>query len=472
MMDKSLALLPSVDQLLVQPRSRAWIQRFSQPLVKEMLQQALQDYRTRLAADQTSALASRQAIIEWVLEKAAIEIDRFAQPILKPVINATGVILHTGLGRAPYARAARDNVTRIMAGYCNLELDLTSGERGERNDAIAGLLCRLTGAEAAVMVNNNAAAVLLALNALCSGKEVIVSRGQLIEIGGSFRLPDVMKKSGAIMREVGTTNKTRRKDYQQAITPNTGALFVAHTSNYRVLGFTEEAGLAELASMAHTHNIPLIHDLGGGVLLDLRRYQLPYEPLVQDSLAAGADVVTFSGDKVLGGPQAGLVVGKRTYIEQIHQDPMMRAVRCDKLVFAAMEATLRLYFAPDALAEENRTLFMISEPVEQVQKRAQTLLNALTADARRQWSAAVKETFGQIGSGALPLEKIPSWAVVLTPPLRKAGRLAQLLRKSTPAIVGYVQDERVFLDMRTVSDEEGRSMAAVVNKLAERSDRQ
>jgi len=472
MMDKSLALLPSVDQLLVQPRSRAWIQRFSQPLVKEMLQQALQDYRTRLAADQTSALASRQAIIEWVLEKAAIEIDRFAQPILKPVINATGVILHTGLGRAPYARAARDNVTRIMAGYCNLELDLTSGERGERNDAIAGLLCRLTGAEAAVMVNNNAAAVLLALNALCSGKEVIVSRGQLIEIGGSFRLPDVMKKSGAIMREVGTTNKTRLKDYQQAITPNTGALFVAHTSNYRVLGFTEEAGLAELASMAHTHNIPLIHDLGGGVLLDLRRYQLPYEPLVQDSLAAGADVVTFSGDKVLGGPQAGLVVGKRTYIEQIHQDPMMRAVRCDKLVFAAMEATLRLYFAPDALAEENRTLFMISEPVEQVQKRAQTLLNALTADARRQWSAAVKETFGQIGSGALPLEKIPSWAVVLTPPLRKAGRLAQLLRKSTPAIVGYVQDERVFLDMRTVSDEEGRSMAAVVNKLAERSDRQ
>jgi len=333
-------------------------------------------------------------------------------------------------------------------------------------------LCRLTGAEAAVMVNNNAAAVLLALNALCSGKEVIVSRGQLIEIGGSFRLPDVMKKSGAIMREVGTTNKTRLKDYQQAITPNTGALFVAHTSNYRVLGFTEEAGLAELASMAHTHNIPLIHDLGGGVLLDLRRYQLPYEPLVQDSLAAGADVVTFSGDKVLGGPQAGLVVGKRTYIEQIHQDPMMRAVRCDKLVFAAMEATLRLYFAPDALAEENRTLFMISEPVEQVQKRAQTLLNALTADARRQWSAAVKETFGQIGSGALPLEKIPSWAVVLTPPLRKAGRLAQLLRKSTPAIVGYVQDERVFLDMRTVSDEEGRSMAAVVNKLAERSDRQ
>jgi len=472
MMDKSLALLPSVDQLLVQPRSRAWIQRFSQPLVKEMLQQALQDYRTRLAADQTSALASRQAIIEWVLEKAAIEIDRFAQPILKPVINATGVILHTGLGRAPYARAARDNVTRIMAGYCNLELDLTSGERGERNDAIAGLLCRLTGAEAAVMVNNNAAAVLLALNALCSGKEVIVSRGQLIESGGSFRRPDVMKKSGAIMREVGTTNKTRLKDYQQAITPNTGALFVAHTSNYRVLGFTEEAGLAELASMAHTHNIPLIHDLGGGVLLDLRRYQLPYEPLVQDSLAAGADVVTFSGDKVLGGPQAGLVVGKRTYIEQIHQDPMMRAVRCDKLVFAAMEATLRLYFAPDALAEENRTLFMISEPVEQVQKRAQTLLNALTADARRQWSAAVKETFGQIGSGALPLEKIPSWAVVLTPPLRKAGRLAQLLRKSTPAIVGYVQDERVFLDMRTVSDEEGRSMAAVVNKLAERSDRQ
>ena len=472
MMDKSLALLPSVDQLLAQPQSQAWIQRFSQPLVKEMLQQSLQEYRTRLAADQTPALASRQAIVERVLEQVGEGIDRFVQPNLKPVINATGVILHTGLGRAPYARAARENVTRMMAGYCNLELDLTSGERGERNDAIAGLLCRLTGAEAAVMVNNNAAAVLLALNALCFGKEVIVSRGQLIEIGGSFRLPDVMKKSGAIMREVGTTNKTRLQDYQQAITKNTGALFVAHTSNYRVLGFTEEAELAELATMAHGQGIPLIHDLGGGVLLDLRQYQLPYEPLVQDSLAAGADVVTFSGDKVLGGPQAGLLVGKRTYIEQIHQDPMMRAVRCDKLVFAAMEATLRLYFTPDTLAEENRTLFMISEPVEQVQKRAQTLLNALTAAARGQWSVEVKETFGQIGSGALPLEKIPSWAVVLTPPLRKAGRLAQLLRESTPAIVGYVQDDRMFLDMRTVSDEEGRSMAAAVNQLAESPARQ
>lgn len=470
MKDKSLALLPSIDQLLIQPRSKAWIQRFSQPLVKEMLQQALQAYRTRLAADPTSAPASRTAIIERVLEHVAEEIDRFAQPNLRPVINATGVILHTGLGRAPYARAARDNVTRIMAGYCNLELELTSGERGERNDAIAGLLCRLTGAEAAVMVNNNAAAVLLTLNALCFGKEVIVSRGQLIEIGGSFRLPDVMKKSGAIMTEVGTTNKTRPKDYERAITENTGALFVAHTSNYRVLGFTEEAELAELASMAHAKGIPLIHDLGGGVLLDLRRYQLPYEPLVQDSLAAGADVVTFSGDKVLGGPQAGLLVGKRTYIEKIHQDPMMRAVRCDKLVFAAMEATLRLYFTPDTLAEENRTLSMISESEEQVQKRAQSLLDALTAAARSQWSANVMKTTCQIGSGALPLEKIPSWAVVLTPPLHKAGRLAQRLRESTPGIVGHVQDDRVFLDMRTVSDEEGRSMAIVLNQLAESLD--
>jgi len=472
MKDKSLALLPSVDQLLMQPQSKAWIRRFSQPLIKEMLQEALQTYRARLSTGRSPALASRQAIIEWVLEKTAEAIDRFAQPNLKPVINATGVILHTGLGRAPYARAARDNVTRIMAGYCNLELDLSSGERGERNDAISGLLCRLTGAEAAVMVNNNAAAVLLALNALCFGKEVIVSRGQLIEIGGSFRLPDVMKKSGAIMKEVGTTNKTRLKDYQQAITKNTGALFVAHTSNYRVLGFTEEAGLAELASMAHDQGIPLIHDLGGGVLLDLRRYHLPYEPLVQDSLAAGADVVTFSGDKVLGGPQAGLLVGKRAYIEQIHQDPMMRAVRCDKLVFAAMEATLRLYFTPDTLTEENRTLHMISESAEQVQKRAQTLLNALAAAARRRWSMDLKETFAQIGSGALPLEKIPSWAVVLTPPARKAGRLAQLLRESSPAIVGYVQDDRVFLDMRTVSDEEGQRIAVVLNQLAVSVDRQ
>ena len=386
-------------------------------------------------------------------------------PTLKPVINATGIVLHTGLGRAPLSPAARDNVSRIMSGYCSLEIDLESGRRGERSLHVEHLLQKITGAEAARAVNNNAAAVFLALNTLSFAREAIISRGQLVEIGGSFRMPDVMDKSGVIMREVGTTNKTKLADYRSAISEKTGAIVVAHTSNYRVLGFTAEVALAELAQLAHDNGLPLLHDLGAGAVVDLRQYGLPYEPLVQDSLAAGADVVTFSGDKVLGGPQSGILVGKKEWIERIHQNPIMRAVRCGKLTYAALEATLRLFFQQGDLAQAHRALQRLTEPVPLLETRAKSLLSRLDSAAQRQLNAEVTESWAQTGSGALPLEKLPSRAVVCRPENVAVEQLAFSLRHADPPVLGYVREDALYLDMRTVEDEELDNLAAALNGL-------
>ena len=430
----------------------------------------LQEIRRIILTESASRFQSREQIVHQVLVAAEQMIANTAAPSIRTVINATGVILHTGLGRAPYSLAARTRVQDLMAGYCNLELDMASGERGERNDHISGLLCKLTGAEAAVMVNNNAAAVFLALNALCFDHEVVVSRGQLIEIGGSFRLPDVMQRSGVKLKEVGSTNKTRLQDYEQAIHADTGAIFVAHTSNYRVLGFTEEVDLTALADLAHEKGIPLLHDLGGGVLVDLRRFGLPYEPLVQDSLAAGCDVVTFSGDKILGGPQAGVLVGKKKYLDRIHKNPIMRAVRCDKLTIAAMEATLQLYFQENRLLNENRTLAMLTEKEENTKARAERLISLLDAVCRERFQITLNNSSAQVGSGALPLEKLASWCVTLTPQQKKASLLSQQLRLSHPPVVGYINDDKVVLDMRTVSDQEVVSLAEALNALRDNSE--
>lgn len=460
-----LAQLPSIDALLKHKRARELLGRYSHDFVKEALQAELAEIRQKLADSAGDEKQDREKLLALILNKAEQRIERFLAPSLKPVINATGIILHTGLGRAPLAQAAQDNIIRIMAGYSNLEIDRQTGKRGERNDHISQLLCRLTGAEAAVTVNNNAAAVFITLNTLCGGKEAIVSRGQLIEIGGSFRLPDVMQKSGCIMREIGSTNKTKLKDYENAINEYTGAIVVAHPSNFRVLGFTAEAELRDLSDLAHTHGLPLIHDLGGGVLLDLRRFGLPYEPLVQDSIAAGADVVTFSGDKVMGGVQSGLIVGKKEYIERIHSNPIMRVVRCDKLVFSALEATLKLYFSDKTLLSENKTLRMMAVPVDVVEQRAQKVFSGLVRDLTDNYHIKIVETHAQAGSGALPLEKLPSRALCLSPGRDKAENLTAKLRDMEPPVMGYVQDERIYLDMRTVSDEETETLAAILNAL-------
>ena len=440
-------LLPSVDVLL-----SAITSDYKREIVRERCRQVLENMRKSIAADELQ-VATKEEALEIAAERVNKKLAQDFAPSLKPIINATGIILHTGLGRAPLSPAAQENIIRVMQGYSSLELDLESGKRGERTDHVRRLLCELTGAENALLVNNNAAAVFLALNTLSFGKEAVISRGQLIEIGGSFRMPDVMEKSGVFMREVGSTNKTKLTDYKKAINKNTGVLVVAHTSNYRVLGFTANVELKELCELAHEHNIPVLHDLGAGVIIDFEKLGFPYEPLVQDSIAAGADVITFSGDKVLGGPQSGLIVGATEWLEKIHKNPIMRAVRCDKLIYAAMEATLKLYVHQN-VEKTNTVLAMMTESVESVRDRAEKVISGLSSETQKALNIRIEESQGQFGSGALPLEKIKSFALTLQSKSISADELAQQLRTGEPPIIGRIQDDKVWLDVRTVQEAE------------------
>jgi L-seryl-tRNA(Ser) seleniumtransferase len=376
--------------------------------------------------------------------------DRLAEQLrslrdahLRRAINATGVVVHTNLGRAPLAEAALDEIVRTAAGYSNLEYDLDSGARGSRQDHVAGILRRLTGAEAALVVNNNAAAVMLALAALAEGREVLVSRGELIEIGDGFRIPDVLARSGAILHEVGTTNRTRASDYERAVGPETALLLRVHQSNFRVLGFTEQPSVKELAAVARRHDLPLVDDLGSGAF-----FPFEDEPSAQDSLAAGADLACFSGDKLLGGPQAGVIVGRADLVERLRRHPLQRALRADKLTLAALEGTLRLYLDPVRAAREIPVLRMLGDDVRSVRARAERLA-ALTG-------GEVEETVGRVGGGALPLAELPSFACAV------AEELARPLRLGDPPVVGVVRDGRLLLDCRTLTDAEVEEVAAAV----------
>src|SRR5919197_1252624 len=364
-------------------------------------------------------------------------------PRLRRVLNATGVIVHTNLGRAPLAAQALERVAEAARGYSNLEYDLAGGRRGSRQDHVAEALRRLTGAGAALVVNNNAAAVLLALAALAEGREVVVSRGELIEIGDGFRIPDVLARSCARLREVGTTNRTRAADYERAIGPETGALLRVHQSNFRVVGFTEQPSVAELAEVARRHGLPLVDDLGSGVLVALEG-----EPSARDSLGAGADLVCFSGDKLLGGPQAGVVVGRAELVERLRRHPLQRAVRADKLTLAALEGTLALYAEPERAAREVPVLRMLGEEVGLVRARAARLAAAVGGE--------VEETVARVGGGALPLAEVPSYACAVE------EALAGLLREGEPPIVGIVRDGRLLLDCRTLTDAEAGEVAVAV----------
>jgi L-seryl-tRNA(Ser) seleniumtransferase len=359
------------------------------------------------------------------------------------VLNATGVLVHTNLGRAPLAAAALERVAEVGAGYSNLEYDLEAGARGSRQSHLASLLCRLTGAEAALVVNNNAAAVLLALAALAEGREVVVSRGELVEIGDGFRIPDVLARSGARLVEVGTTNRTRVADYERALGPETALLLRVHQSNFRVVGFTERPALRELADLARGRGLPLVDDLGSGALLPLGD-----EPTPAESLRAGADLVTFSGDKLLGGPQAGVVVGRADLVERLRRHPLQRALRADKLTLAALEGTLALVLDPAAAAAEIPVLRMFHEPLEQVRVRAERLAELVGGE--------VEETVARVGGGALPLAELPSAACAVE------EELAESLRVGEPPVVGLVRDGRTLLDCRTLTDAEVEVVAAAV----------
>jgi L-seryl-tRNA(Ser) seleniumtransferase len=423
--------LPSVDELAADERLASSAPR---PLLVHAVRSALARAREEIRAG-----ADPGNLVERVEHELAAA--RAAR--LRRTINATGVIVHTNLGRAPLARAALERLTAVAAGYSNLEYELGEGSRGSRQDHVAPILRRLTGAEAALVVNNNAAAVLLALAALAEGREVIVSRGELIEIGDGFRIPDVLTRSGARLREVGTTNRTRAADYERAIGPETALLLRVHQSNFRVVGFTEQPRLEELVRIGRAHGLPVVDDLGSGVLV-----QLEGEPSAHDALAAGADLVCFSGDKLLGGPQAGIVVGRGELVEKLRRHPLQRALRADKLTLAALEATLALYLDPELAAREVPVLRMLVEPVAAVRARAERLAELVGGE--------VEETVARVGGGALPLAELPSFACAVE------EELAAELRVGDPPVVAVVRDGRCLLDCRTVADDEVDELANAV----------
>ncbi len=430
--------LPSVDELLRDTR----LPDGPRPLVLEAARAALARAREEIKAGHDPGdLVAR---VEQELESGS----RFR---LRRAVNATGVVVHTNLGRAPLAESALERVREVARGYSNLEYDLDEGSRGSRQDHVAALLRRLTGAEAALVVNNNAAAVLLALAALAEGREVLVSRGELIEIGDGFRIPDVLARSGARLHEVGTTNRTRAVDYERAIGPETAVVLRVHQSNFRVVGFTELPLVEELARVAHAAELPLVDDLGSGVLGGLgNTVLLGDEPSARDALAAGADLVCFSGDKLLGGPQAGIVVGRADLVERLRRHPLQRALRADKLTLAALEGTLALLLDPARAAREIPVLRMLSQGADTVRARAERLASLVGGE--------VEATVGRVGGGALPLAELPSFACAIE------EELAAPLRAAEPPVVGVVRDGRLLLDCLTLADDEVEAVAAAVTR--------
>lgn len=384
------------------------------------------------------------------------------RPRLRRVINATGVVIHTNMGRAVLAPQALAAMQESSVGYCNVELDLHTGERGSRYSLVRDLLCTITGAESAIVVNNNAAAVFLTLNSLCAGREVVVSRGQLVEIGGSFRIPDVMEKSGAVLREVGTTNRTHAADYSHAVTENTSAFLRVHTSNYRIVGFHKEVSLPELVSLGKAHAVPVIEDLGSGSFIDFTPYGLPGEPTVQSVVADGADVVLFSGDKVLGGPQAGIIVGKHDLVERIRTNPLNRALRPDKVTLAALEATLRLYLDPELARTQIPTLRMMTSSASELNKKAQALLGYLRRYFAKYTDRALSDICeislrpdaSRVGGGSFPEYALPTTLLCLRPKVCSVNELRHALLSTTPPLTGRTDDNAFCLDVRTVDSAE------------------
>jgi len=445
-MTERRARLPAVDRVLRSEGAGALIARYGRPLALDAVRKALAE-RRRSGAD---------ASVVSITEASATALARTMQPSQRRVFNLTGTVLHTNLGRAPLPEEAIAAATAAMRDPTTLEYDVATGRRGERDDHIADWLTRLTGAEAALAVNNNAAALVLALNTLAEGHETIVSRGELIEIGGSFRLPDIMARAGTRLREVGTTNRTHLADFAAAIGPETGLILKAHTSNYAIQGFTAAVPAAKLAALAREHGIPFVEDLGSGSLVDLERWGLPHEPTAAEALAQGADLVTFSGDKLLGGPQAGLVVGHAGLIARLARNPLKRALRLDKIRLAALEAVLRLYADPDRLAERLPALRLLARPHGEIAALGQRLLPAVEEPLEGIAEVGLVDTRSQIGSGALPVSLLPSAAIVLRPISRSGAAveaLARALRALPVPVIGRIEAGRVLLDLRCLEDE-------------------
>ncbi|SEP73068.1 L-seryl-tRNA(Sec) selenium transferase [Faunimonas pinastri] len=445
--------LPAIEQLLQTPAAHRLIERHGRDMATEALRGSVAAARAELAAGK-DAVADTEALVrtagEWL---AALHAHS-----LKPVFNLTGTVLHTNLGRAPLPEEALEAVVAVSRGASNLEFDLETGKRGDRDDHLEDWLVRLTGAEAATVVNNNAAAVLLTLNSLGAGREVPVSRGELVEIGGSFRVPEIMARAGVRLREIGTTNRTHRKDFAVAIGPETALLMKVHQSNYKIEGFTKEVPQRELAALAHEHGLPFIEDLGSGSLIDMSQFGLPHEPTPREAIAAGADVVTFSGDKLLGGPQAGIIVGRKDLIARIKQNPMKRALRCDKMTIAALSVILRLYADVPRLRERLPSLRLLTRSREEIAFLAGGIAPRVSEALAGMFEVAVVECASQIGSGALPTDLLPSAGLALTPLAGgSVNALSAALRRLPKPVIGRIQAGQVLLDLRCLIDAAGFS---------------
>src|SRR5690625_1076129 len=454
MTNKNLySIIPKVDELLADEKIEKLLSSLPRRLVVDTIREELDKVREKIRKN-----ISREELekdLSSLVEKIINQANKKNSYKLKRVVNATGVVIHTNLGRSPLNQEVIDNIGEVATNYSNLEFDLKTGGRGSRYSHLEDIIKEITGGEAALVVNNNAAAVMLALSTLAKDREVIVSRGELIEIGGSFRIPDVMEESGASLVAVGTTNKTHLEDYERAITEETAALLKVHTSNYRILGFTSSVDAKDLSSLKDKYQLPLIEDLGSGILIDLSKYGIDYEPTVQDSLKKGVDVVTFSGDKLLGGPQAGIIVGKKKYIEEMKRNPLTRALRVDKFTLTALETILKLYLEEEKAVEKIPTLRMITLGLEEIDKRAKKLFKEIKdLNLDKDLEIAIEDSYSEVGGGSMPLVKLDSRSLVLSCKSISSQELEKRLRSLQLPIITRLYRDKIYMDLRTIKEEE------------------
>jgi len=448
-----LRMLPGVDYILELSKEDPLFNDIPKSVLVRSIRSVVENLRT-IIMDGEQDITETKFSDSVILERVKNSVKQAMTSNLKRVVNATGIVVHTNLGRSLLAKDAVENLLTIASRYSNLEFDLSKGKRGSRYSSVEDILCEISGAQAAMVVNNNAGAVFLCLETLSRGKKVIVSRGELVEIGGSFRIPDVMAKSGAVLKEVGTTNRTHFPDYENAIEHDTGLLLKVHKSNFSVLGFTAEVSLEELVALGTTYQIPVMEDLGSGTFVDFTKYGLLKEPTVQESVAAGVDVVTFSGDKLLGGPQAGIIVGKKDLIDRIKKNPITRALRIDKLTLAALESTLRHYRNIDREIDSIPTLRMITLPLDHIEKRAKELAKLMKNAGDPRISVCLVDVFSRPGGGAFPLQKLPSKGVGVKVQGISANAVEKKMRGNDIPIIGRIEEDRFIMDLRTIQDDE------------------
>lgn len=449
-----LSSIPKVDDILNQNQIVEILKEKPRILVLEAVRETLGSLRSHILNDDGFEASDFNLDMDRILQDIIDAVNGKSERHLRRVINGTGVVLHTNLGRAVLCEDAVQAVADSARNYSNLEYNLGDGERGSRYSHVEYIITKLTGAESAMVVNNNAAAVLLVLSSLCKGKEAVVSRGELVEIGGSFRIPEVMEQSGAILREVGATNRTHLYDYEKAITDNTGILLKVHTSNYRIIGFTQSVSRAELSGLGTSHGLPVVEDLGSGSLIDLSKYGAGYEPTVREVIKSGVDVVTVSGDKMLGGPQAGIIAGRKKYLDIMKKNPLLRALRVDKMTLAALEATLIKYLDEEDALKEIPTLKMMTETRESIGTRAEILMEMLKGSIYGRAEIKLIDDFSQVGGGAMPEENLPTCSLSIKPFNMSISLLEEKLRSSAPPIIARIQKENLILDLRTIREDE------------------